>query len=52
MKIQSLKNGALFVLIPKAIERANRWSKGQQLDLILNKKSGNYELVERDETKV
>ena len=47
MKIQRLKNGTLFILIPKAIERANRWSKGMELDFILNKKTGNYEIIER-----
>jgi len=48
MKIQQNPSKQLFVLIPKAIERANRWSKGMELDLILNKKTGNYELIERD----
>ena len=50
MKVQSMK-GTLFILIPKVIERANKWSKGMQIDFILNRKTGNYELIERDETK-
>ena len=51
MKIQKLNKGTLFILIPKAIERANRWNQGMELDFILNKKTGKYELIERDETK-
>ena len=48
MKIQKNSKEQLFVLIPKALERANRWFKGQELDLILNKRTGNYELIERE----